>query len=52
MIVISIDELKEKGAFEVEEFKECIESCRYYTIKDYGENEVSDDDRTKPCPYH
>ena len=42
MIVISLDELKEKGAFEVEEFKECIESCRYYILYDY--DEVKDND--------
>lgn len=32
MVVISIEELKEKGAFEVEEFRECIESCKRYII--------------------
>lgn len=27
MKYVGVEELKEKGAFEVEEFKECIESC-------------------------
>lgn len=33
MTAIDIEELKEKGAFEVTEFKECIDSCTLYEVR-------------------